>query len=369
MRPFTDERHDEVRAAAVALAGSLAPDAPAREIAAALARAELLELAVPHASDGAPTLSPLAIAVAREALAADAPHADAILAVQALSSLPIAWGGSESTRARWLPGLERGEEIGAFALTERASGSDAAALEATARRDGDGYRLDGEKVLVSGARDATVLVVFARTGDAGAKRAISAFAVPRDTRGLVVEDTPVLGGHAVATVRLDGARVPVGARLGEEGEGLSLALRGLETMRPTVGAAACGVAARAIDEARAVVCARRRGGEMLAEHEGVRLTLATLATELDAARLLVYRAAWLRETTPPGTRLDAEAAMAKWYPTEACGRIVDAALQLHGGAGLAAGATIERLYRHARALRIYEGTTEIQKLIIARAIL
>jgi acyl-CoA dehydrogenase len=370
MRPFTDERHEEVRAAAGALAASLPPGASTRDIIQALARAELLELGVPHVSErGHVGVSSLAIATAREALAGASTAADALLAVQALTALPIGWAGTDEQRARWLPGLERGDEIAAFALTERESGSDAAALATTARRDGESYRLDGEKVLVSGARDATVLLVFARTGEPSDKRPISALLVPRDARGLSVEDTPVLGDHLVATVRLDGVRVPVGARLGAEGDGLGLALRALETMRPTVGAAACGLAARALDEARALVKTRRRGGMLLAEHEGVRLELAELATELEAARLLVYRAAWLRETSPPETRVDVEASMAKWYATEAASHIVDAALQLHGGAGLASGAVIERLYRHVRAMRIYEGTTEIQKLIVARGIL
>ncbi len=370
MRPFTDERHDEVRAAAGALGASLMPGASTREIIAALARAELLELCVPQAAErGGVGVSSLAIATAREALAGDSVAADALLAVQALTALPIGWAGTDEQRARWLPGLERGDEIAAFALTERDSGSDAAALATTARRDGDSYRLDGEKVLVSGARDATVILVFARTGEAGDKRPLSALLVPRDARGLSVRDTPVLGDHPVATVTLDGVRVPVAARLGAEGDGLALALRALETMRPTVGAAACGIAARALAETRALVKARRRGGAPLAEHESVRMKLAELATELEAARLLVYRAAWLRETSPPDARVDVEASMAKWYATEAAARIVDAAVQLHGGAGLAAGAVVERLYRHVRAMRIYEGTTEIQKLIVARGIL
>jgi acyl-CoA dehydrogenase len=163
-------------------------------------------------------------------------------------------------------------------------------------------------------------------------------------------------------------RVPAADRLGAEGEGLALALRTLELMRPTVGAAACGMAARALDAARAHVRERRRGGAPLADHESVQMKLAELATDLEAARLLVYRAAWLRETTASATRLDAEASMAKLFATEAAGRIVDAALQLHGGAGVVRGAVVERLYREVRALRIYEGTSEIQKLIIGRAL-
>jgi acyl-CoA dehydrogenase len=276
-----------------------------------------------------------------------------------------------------LPGLGTGDEVGAFALTERGSGSDVGALATTATPEGDGYRLDGEKVLISGPRDATVFVVFARTSagaarpdvatDATAKRALSAFVVPAATGGLSVEETPNLGGHALGTVKLAGVRVAADARLGAEGDGLALALRTLELMRPTVGAAACGMAARALDEARALVRERRRGGTALADHESVRMRFGELATELDAARLLVYRAAWLRETTAAGTRLDAEASMAKLFATEAAGRIVDAALQLHGGAGVLRGAVVERLYREVRALRIYEGASEIHKLIIGRS--
>jgi acyl-CoA dehydrogenase len=258
--------------------------------------------------------------------------------------------------------------VAAFALTERGSGSDVAAIETAARREGDAYRLDGEKVLISGAAEATVLVLFARTGAAGDRRALSAFLVPRDAPGLTVEEVPTLGDHALATVRLADVRVPAAARLGAEGEGLALALRALELMRPTVGAAACGMAARALAEAHAVVRGRRRGGAALAEHESVRMRLGELATELEAARLLVYRAAWLRENTAADVRLDRESSMAKLFATEAAGRIVDGALQLHGGAGVVRGAVIERLYREVRALRIYEGTSEIQKLVVARAL-
>jgi acyl-CoA dehydrogenase len=368
LRPFTDERLDRLRDKVQELARALPARQAPGDAARFLAGAGLYKLCVPGAFGGAADgVSPLALVVAREVLAGDAADCDAALAVQALAALPIAWAGTKEQRERWLPALASGRDVGAFALTEAGSGSDVAALETTAVADGDGYRLDGTKVLISGARAATLLLVFARTGAAGDKRGLSAFVVPRDAAGLSVEDTPNLGAHALGTVTLAGARVAAAARLGAEGDGLALALRTLELMRPTVGAAACGMAARALAETRALVRQRRRGGAALAEHESVQMRLGEMATDLEAARLLVYRAAWLRETTASGTRLPAEAAMAKLFATEAAGRIVDAAVQLHGGAGVVSGAVVERLYREVRALRIYEGTSEIQKLIVARA--
>jgi acyl-CoA dehydrogenase len=332
-----------------------------------LADAGVLELCVPAAYGGvADEVSPLGLVVAREVLAGAAADCDATLAVQTLAALPIAWAGTPEQRERWLPALASGRELGAFALTERESGSDAAALATTAAPDGDGYRLDGEKVLISGVSAATILLVFARTGAPGAKRAVTAFLVPTTARGVTRAPTPNLGEHDLGSVRFDGVQVPALARVGAEGDGVALALRTLELMRPTVGAAACGMAARALDETRALVRERRRGGVPLGEHESVRAKVAEMATELEAARLMVYRAAWLRETTASGTRLDAPASMAKLFATEAAGRIVDAAVQLHGGAGVVSGTVVERLYRQVRALRIYEGPSEIQKLIIAR---
>jgi acyl-CoA dehydrogenase len=313
-------------------------------------------------------VSSLALVVAREVLAGGAADCDATLAAQTLAALPVAWAGSKEQRERWLPAIASGREVASFALTERGSGSDVAAIATTARRDGSDYVLDGEKVLISGAATATVLLVFARTGAADDKRGSSAFLIPRATAGLTVEEVQTLGDHALGNVTFAGVRVTASARVGAEGEGLALALRALEIMRPTVGAAACGMAARALAEAQAVVRERRRGGAPLSEHESVRMRLGELATELEAARVLVYRAAWLRENTAADTRLDRESAMAKLFATEAASRIVDAALQLHGGAGVLRGTVIERLFREVRALRIYEGTSEIQKLVIARSL-
>lgn len=372
MLPFTDDRHERLREKVRELVRGLAdrtgPSKDARSPVDVLAEAGLLKLCVPSAFGGvAEGVSPLALVVAREVLAGEAADCDAALAVQTLAALPVAWGGSKEQRERWLPALASGKETAAFALTERDSGSDVAAIATTARPGAEGYRLNGEKVLISGAATATVLVVFARTGKAGDKRAVSAFLVPRAAGGVTVQEVPTLGEHALATVRLEDVRVSGAARIGDEGDGLALALRALELMRPTVGAAACGMATRALAEARAVALERKRGGVALAEHESVRMRLGELATDLEAARLLVYRAAWLRENTAADTRLDREASMAKLFATEAAGRIVDAALQLHGGAGVVRGAVIERLYREVRALRIYEGTSEIQKLIVARS--
>jgi acyl-CoA dehydrogenase len=368
MRPFTDERHDELRARVARFAREVRPRAGGAETTRELASADLLALAVPAAYGGAfDRVSPVALVVAREALAGYEAEADAALAVQALAAIPLARAGTAEQRDRWLPGLASGSERGAFALTELGSGSDAAALATSATADGHGYRLDGEKILVSGAPAATMVVVFARAGTA--PRAITAFLVPVATPGVSISPVPNLGEHELGTVRLEGAWVPASARVGAEGDGLSLALGALELMRPTVGAAACGMAARALDETRALTRARVRDGAPLAEHESVRMRLAELATELEAARLLVYRAAWLRERTPEGTRTGAPAAMAKLFATEAAGRIVDACVQLHGGLGVVRGAVVERLYREVRALRIYEGTSEIQKLVIARELL
>jgi len=370
MRPFTDDRHERLRDKLDGLVRALPPRAAPEDAARFLAEAGALKLCVPSAYGGvSDDVSPLALVVAREVLAAVAADCDAALAVQTLAALPIAWAGTQEQRERWLPALARGDERGAFALTERESGSDVGALATTARHEDDGYRLDGEKVLISGAAAATVLVVFARTGERGAKRAVSAFVVPKAAAGISLAATTNLGEHELSSVRLDGVRVPISARLGEEGEGLALALRTLELMRPTVGAAACGMAARALAETRALVRERKRGGVALGEHEGVRAKVAEMATELEAARLLTYHAAWLRETTSSRTRLGAPSSMAKLFATEAAGRIVDAAVQLHGGTGVARGVVVERLYREVRALRIYEGPSEIQKLIIARDLL
>ena len=268
---------------------------------------------------------------------------------------------------RYLPDAADGRTIGAFAMTEPDAGSDAGAIATRAVRDGDDYVLDGAKIFISNATIASFFVVFARTAE-GPKRAISAFVVDADHPGLTIgRRQEMMAPHPIAEVQLSGCRVPSAQRLGEEGDGMRLALGTLDFFRSSVGAAACGLASRALDESRAHVQSRRQFGSPLSGFQLTQAALADMATELDAARLLVYRAAWVKDAG--AERLTRESAMAKLFATEAAQRIVDRAVQLHGGAGVERGAVVERLYREVRALRIYEGTSEIQRLVIARQLL
>jgi acyl-CoA dehydrogenase len=266
-----------------------------------------------------------------------------------------------------LPAIADGREIAAFALTEPEAGSDASALRTRATRDGDAYVIDGLKTFISNAPIASIFTVFARTAD-GPRRSISAFAVEAGARGMTIgRRQQLVGPHPIAEVEFSGCRVPAGSRLGEEGDGMRLALTTLDFYRTSVAAAACGLAARALHESLRRVTGRQQFGSPLASFQLTQASLADMATELDAARLLVYRAAWMKDH---GTqRLTREAAMAKLFATEAAQRIVDRAVQLHGGIGVERGSVVERLYREVRAPRIYEGTSEIQKLVIARELL
>ncbi|HYO90012.1 MAG TPA: acyl-CoA dehydrogenase, partial [Pyrinomonadaceae bacterium] len=259
--------------------------------------------------------------------------------------------------------------IAAFALTETQAGSDVAAIETTARRDGDAYVIDGHKRFISNAGLADFYTVFARTGTRADGRAeLSAFVVGARVPGFRVRTrTEMIAPHPIGEIEFNAARVPAEDMVGREGDGLTLAMQTLDTFRSSVGAAACGMARRALDEALAYAKARRQFGRPLAEHQMIQEKLAEMATELDAARLLVYRAAYLKDSG--AARITREASEAKLFATEAAGRIIDSALQIHGGSGLVRGSVIERLYRDVRALRIYEGTSEIQKLVIASQLL
>lgn len=307
------------------------------------------------------------VCLIREALASVSGLADAVFAVQGLASFPIMLSGNDGMAQRYLPAVASGQAIGAFALTERGAGSDASALSTRALRDGEHYVITGAKLFTSNATIASFLTVFARTADTK-KRSISAFAVDANTPGLsIVRRHDIMAPHPIAEIRFDGCRVPAVNRLGDEGEGMRLALGTLDFFRTTVGAAACGMAARALDESRSHVAAREQFGSALSSFQLVQAALADMATDLDAARLLVYRAAWTKDT---GTRrVSRESAMAKLFATEAAQRIVDRAVQLHGGTGVERGTVVERLYREVRAPRIYEGASDIQKLVIAREIL
>jgi acyl-CoA dehydrogenase len=308
-----------------------------------------------------------ALVLVREALGQVSPLADAIFAVQGLGSYPLVLAGSEAQRRRCLPGVIAGERIGAFGLTEPEAGSDVASLRATARREGGEWVLDGDKTLISNVPIAHHYVVFASTDVALGRQGITAFLVESDTPGLELTPIPMSIPHPIGRLRLEGCRVPEAAVIGSVGGGFKLAMETLDAFRISVGAAANGMARSALAASIEHVTRRRQFGAPLAEQQLVRAALADMATELDAARLLVARAAHLRDTT--GARVSSEAAMAKMYATEAAQRIIDRAVQLHGGGGVCLGSEVERLYREVRPLRIYEGTTEIQKLIIAKGLL
>jgi acyl-CoA dehydrogenase len=284
--------------------------------------------------------------------------------MQGLGSASISLFGSEELRRAYLPKVAEGTQIAAFALSEPEGGSDVAALRAAARRDGDDYVIDGRKTWISNAGIADHYVVFARTGEAPGARGLSAFVVDAATPGLrLAERIPVIAPHPLGTLAFDQCRVPASRMLGRPGDGFRIAMATLDVFRSTVGAAALGFARRALDEAVDRVGTREAFGQKLREFQATQLRLADMATEIDAMALLVYRAAWTKDLV--AERVTREAAMAKMYATEAAQRVIDGAVQLWGGLGVVTGVPVERLYREIRALRIYEGTTEIQKLVIA----
>ena len=275
--------------------------------------------------------------------------------------------GTPDQRA-WLARTRTGAAISGFALTEPNSGSDVANTATVAARDGDGWVLTGEKTYISNGGIADVYVVIVRTGEAPGAKGLSAFLMPADAPGLeVVERIAVIAPHPLAHLRLDGVRLPGAALIGRAGEGFKVAMSVLDVFRPTVGAAALGFARRALDAAVVRVKARRVGGAALAELQMVQGHIADMAVEIDAAALLIYRAAWTKDMG--AARVSREAAMAKLYATEAAQRVIDMAVQLHGGDGVRQGFAVESLYREIRALRIYEGASDVQRLIIARAVL
>jgi acyl-CoA dehydrogenase len=303
----------------------------------------------------------------REMLAEASPLADAVFALQALGTTPILLGGSDSQRDRWLKPIADGKVMTAFAMTEPGAGSDVAGIATAARRDGQEYVLDGAKTLISNAGIADLYIVFASTDRARGAKGISAFLVPADVKGLRFSPQVLSAPHPLGELTFEGCRVPADAMLGAAGKGYSLGLATLDRLRPTVAAAACGMAARALAEALAHVKQREQFGKPLAQFQLVQQKLARMATDLAAARLLTYRAAY--EKDKGQERITREAAIAKAFATEMAQRAVDDAIQLIGGRGLLASHPVDRLYRAVRALRIYEGTTEIQQLIIASELL
>lgn len=343
-------------------------DAACRALVRELGASGWLRYALPAPYGEAPErLDVRTLCLVRETLAHASGLADFAFAMQGLGTGPISLFGSETLRERYLPRVASGEAVAAFALSEPEAGSDVGAMRTTARRDGGGYVIDGRKTWISNAGIADHYVVFARFPEAGA-RGFAAFVVDADNPGLrVSERIETLAPHPLGTLELDGCRVPAGALVGEAGAGMRVALGTLDVFRSTVGAAALGFARRALDEAVEWTRGRTAFGEPLADFQLTRARLAEMETEIDAAALLVYRAAWTRDAG--AARITREAAMAKLYATEAAQRVVDSAVQLFGGRGVMAGAMVERLYREVRALRIYEGTSEIQKLVIAGQVL
>jgi acyl-CoA dehydrogenase len=334
----------------------------------ALGDAGFLRHCVPASHGGASAaLESRALCVAREVLAYHDGLADFAFAMQGLGTGAITLAGSEAQRARWLPAVAGGKAIAAFALSEPGAGSDAAALATTARRDGTHWVLDGEKTWISNGGIADVYCVFARTGEAPGARGISAFVVPADAPGFAIaERFDVIAPHPLARLAFDGCRLPADALLGAAGEGFKLAMRTLDIFRASVAAAALGFARRALDESAARARDRRMFGGVLGDLQLTQAALGDLATGIEGAALLTARAAWKRDTGGAGVRTTREAAMAKLAATEIAQAAADRAVQLFGGEGVRVGTVVERLYREVRALRIYEGATEVQRLIVGR---
>jgi acyl-CoA dehydrogenase len=337
-------------------------DAECRSLVRALGDAGFLKLCV---GDGDQPPDVRSLAIARETLAWYSGLADFTFAMQGLGSGAISLLGNARQKKAWLPKVASGEAIAAFALTEPECGSDAANLAMTAKRDGDAWRLDGEKTYISNGGIADFYVTFARTGEAEGAKGLSAFIVAADAPGLsVVERIQVIAPHPLARLKFEGVE---GDLIGEPGQGFAIAMQTLNLFRVTVGAAALGFARRALDEALDFASTRKLGAGTLVDNAVTQAKLADMATSVDASAALIYRAAWQQDVGDKDNRR--AAAMAKLYATEAAQRVIDAAVQMHGGLGVTKGAKVEELYREVRALRIYEGASEVQRQIIARDLL
>ena len=376
--PFFEERHrvlaHEVDAWCERSLGEVDhhdADAACRKLVKAMGEAGWLRYAVAGGPGGAwggalPEVDSRSVCILRETLARHEGLADFAFAMQGLGSGAISLMGSDALRARYLPRVARGEAIAAFALSEPEAGSDVAALACEARLDGDAYVLNGAKTWISNGGIAD-FCVFARTGEAPGARGISAFVVDADTPGFEVsERIDLIAPHPLATITFDNCRIPV-AQLGEPGQGFKLAMMTLDIFRASVAAAALGFARRALDEGLERARSRRMFGQTLADLQLTQAALGDMATAIDSSALLTYRAAWMRDVQKQ--RTTREAAMAKMTATESAQAVIDRALQMFGGAGVVSGMPVEKLYREIRALRIYEGATEVQKLIIARELL
>jgi acyl-CoA dehydrogenase len=341
-------------------------DAACRGLVRKLGEGGWLRYCVPAAYGGAhPALDVRSLALIRETLARHSGLADFAFAMQGLGSGTITQSGTEAQKRAYLPAVARGEKIAAFALTEPDSGSDVAAMETTAEATEKGYLVNGAKTYISNGGIADFYILFARTGEAPGAKGISAFIVDRGTAGLDdSERIEVIAPHPLATLRFSDMRLPAPALLGERGHGFAAAMATLDIFRTTVGAAALGFARRALDEATGRALTRRLGSGSLADNPITQSKLAEMVLDVDASALLVYRAAWLRDVR--GERNSREAALAKLHATDSAQSVIDKAVQIFGGLGVTRGVPVERLYREIRALRIYEGASEVQKVVIAR---
>ena len=338
-------------------------DSACRQLVRGLGEAGWLRHCVPN---GAGKLDVRSLCLIREILARHLGLADFAFAMQGLGSGTISLFGSEAQKDAYLPAVARGEKIAAFALTEPMSGSDVASMETRAEERDGGFVVDGAKTYISNGGIADYYVLFARTGEAPGAKGISAFIVDSDTPGLdASERIEVIAPHPLATLRFDEMRLPASALLGERGRGFAQAMATLDVFRTTVGAAALGFARRALDEATERALERRLGSGTLADNAIVQAMLAEMVMDVEASTLLIYRAAWLRDVM--GRRNSREAALAKLYATDGAQAVIDKAVQIFGGLGVTRGVPVERLYREIRALRIYEGASEVQKVVIARA--
>jgi acyl-CoA dehydrogenase len=367
--PFFEDRHRALAHAIDAWASANLPvdnsdvAAACRALVQKLGRDGFLKHTAPD-SDAPSPLDVRALCLIRETLARHDGLADFAFAMQGLGAGPISLFGDAAQR-RLLARTRAGQAIAAFALTEQQSGSDVANIALSAKRDGNAYVLDGEKMWISNGGIADVYVVFARSGEGPGAKGLSAFLVSADAPGLsIAEELDVIAPHPLARIRFDQVRVPASALIGAPGEGFKIAMATLDIFRATVAAAALGFARRALDETIARTKSRKLFGGPLADLQMVQGHIADMAVDVDAAALLVYRAAWAKDNGAP--RVTREASMAKLFATERAQHVIDKAVQLHGGDGVRRGAIIERLYREIRALRIYEGASEVQKIVIAR---
>ncbi len=340
-----------------------------QRIVAELGKAGLLRVCVPKAYGGErENLDVRSLCLAREIMGRASGLADFALAMQGLGSAPVTLYGREDQKRSMLPRVAAGTALAAFALSEPDAGSDVSAISTTATRDGNFWRLDGVKTWISNAGLAAFYIVFARTGEGPGTKGLSAFIVDADCSGLdVSERIDVIAPHPLGTLRLADCRVPADSLLGQPGEGFKIAMSTLDIFRSTVGAAALGFARRALDEATDRARKRRMFGRVQADFQLTQAKIGDMAVLVDASALLIYRSAWTKDVL--GVRVTREASMAKLFATESAQQVIDAAVQIFGGLGVVRGITVERLYREIRALRIYEGASEVLKLIIASKVL